>query len=526
MKYQKWLALLMSLVSCSSFANPQYKDTATTSSLTLFNQPGFFRFSFDNVKMPNNISDMGLVGFNYFADFTPNVYGGIGTYGSATGSQGGLFTLGVGAGVHAPLVANWWGDMGLHVGGGGGRASLVGGGLLVRPHVGIAYDFQWMRLGVHYSYIDFPDGDIRSHQIGLNLDFPYDFYYLRFHDAKSSLFSFKDISLFNHKNLAVYRNDFALLLQTYQQRSGTKNVAGDVQDGTISLVGAELDHYMSDSLFWSLKASGAFHGIPNGYMDILGGVGYHYNLGTSGIAFVPQFSAGLGGGGNVETGGGILIQPQLGIQVPLTTSFAARLSGGYLWAPQGELKAFTTTGQIIYHLDIATGSVQASTVPEFFSAQAWRIQLFNQTYVRPQRASTSRRTPDNMVVLQFDQFFTPNFFFSYQAASAYSGYRAGGFATGMIGPGVQTSPFFNNKMQVFGEFLIGAGGGGGLALGGGAIVEPVVGLHYAVTDAVGLQASVGQVKALHHDLDTPVINLGLSIRFATLNAENKRHGSF
>lgn len=517
-KYQNWLALLFSIVSSSCFSSEQYKDLPTHQHLTLFNQPGFFRFSFDKLTMPNNLSDMGLIGLNYFADLTPNIYGGIGTYGAATGSQGGLFTLGVGGGVHAPFVGNWWGDAGLHVGGGGGRASLVGGGLMVRPHIGIAYDLQWARIGMHYSYIDFLDGDIRSHQIGLNIDFPYDFYYVRFQNTTSTFFQFKEIRLFNGKNLAVSRNDFALLLQTYRQPAGTKNIHGDVQDGLISLVGAELDHYISDVLFWSFKASGAFHGNPNGYMDVLGGLGYHYLLGSYGIALVPQFNLGVGGGGNIDTGGGVLIQPQLGLEIPLTSRFAARISGSYLWAPQGELKALTTTGEIIYHLDVATGDVRTMPLSQVFTIQPWRIQLFNQTYIRPQRPNTPRRTPDNMIVLQFDQFFTPNIFLSYQAASAYSGYRAGGFATGMIGPGLQTPAFLNNRIQLFGELLIGAGGGGGLALGGGAIIEPVIGLHYALTDACGLQASVGQVKALHHNLDTPVFNIGLSLRFGTLNA--------
>ena len=112
--------------------------------------------------------------------------------------------------------------------------------------------------------------------------------------------------------------------------------------------------------------------------------------------------------------------------------------------------------------------------------------------------------------------FTPFFFFSYQAASAYEGNHAGGLATGMIGPGLQTPAFFNQHIQLFTELLVGAGGGGDLALGGGALIEPVVGLHYALTPAIGLQTSVSQLKALHNSLNTPVFNLGMTLRFGMI----------
>lgn len=78
------------LFATSSFAATETKVT-TPHSLWLQKQPGFFRFSYDNVSMPQNIADMGLLGINYFADFTPYLYGGISGYGSITGTQGGLF---------------------------------------------------------------------------------------------------------------------------------------------------------------------------------------------------------------------------------------------------------------------------------------------------------------------------------------------------------------------------------------------------------------------------------------------------
>lgn len=435
--------------------------------------------------------------------------------------KGGFFVLGVEGGIHRELGAHWWVDAGLFLGGGGGRSSLVGGGAMIRPHVGIAYEFPWLRLGVHYSYINFPTGEIRSQQIGASIDIPFDFYYVSAKDGSPCyLFDWDDIGLFNGNFLSLQRNDFSIIFQAYNQRSGTKNVFGQTQDGTIGLIGAELDHYITDNTFWWVKTSGAYAGVPNGYMDILGGFGYHWTPFSSGIAIVPQMGVGAGGGGNVDTGGGVLVQPQIGVEVPFSSHFSGRLSGGYLWAPAGELSAYTATGAIIYHLDIATASDKPLTrLAERLSVQTWRLQLFNQTYLHPQRASNNIRSDINMVGVQIDQYITPYFFFVYQAASAYEGNHAGGLASGMIGPGLQSPHFFNKRVQAFGELLIGAAGGGGLALGGGAIIEPVAGLHFSFTESIGGEVSVSQIKALRHDLDTTVINFGLTARFGTLNRE-------
>lgn len=510
----KLLGRVLALLSISSVCYAA--ETTADSSIALNRLPGFFRFSFDNMSMPNDIEDMGLVGINYFGDITPNIYAGIGAYGSVTGSQGGLFTLGIAGGYHAEFAPHWWADANMFVGGGGGKSSLVGGGLMLRPSIGISYAFPWAKLGLHYSYISFPDGQVQSGQIGLDLDLSTDFYYLSPHDQWCYFPDLSDFKLPLGKYLGFQRNDFGILLQAYFQRAGTLNVDGNVQDGTIKLVGAELDHYFTDNTFWWLKAAGAFSGIPNGYMDVLGGLGYHYNLGSSGFALVPQLGLGAGGGGLVDTGGGFLLTPQLGLEIPLGNSFAFRVSSGYIWSPKGQFRVVPVTGELLYHLNFATGKDSPAPLPSHYTIQGWRIQAFNQTYWYVQRHYFDDTSAINLVGVQFDQLFTPTFFFSYQGAAAYQGYHVGGYATGMIGPGMQTRQFYHDKLQFFGEVLVGAGGGGGLALSGGSIIEPILGLRYAFTPIIGVQASYSQLMALKDSLNTPVLNVGLTIRFDTL----------
>ncbi len=519
-----WSRIFVSLLLSSAVIGSGYADAPKENPpQDLQSLSGFFRLSFDNnISMPNHIPKMGLLGFNYFADINKTVYAGFGGYGSATGTQGGLFTVGAAAGLHHEFFPHWWGDAGLFVGGGGGKSSLTGGGLMVRPNAGIAYDLNWARIGVNYSYIDFPNGEISSQQVAINIDFPVEFSFLTPHDdlIGTCIRNLRDIHVPMSKFLGFQRNDFSLLLQAYHQKSGTKNTEGLVQDNTINLVGAELDHYFSNNVFWWLKTSGAYAGIPNGYMDVLGGLGYRMPVGSTSLSVIPQFGLGAGGGGMVDTGGGFLVNPSLGLEWAMLPQLSLRVSSGYLWSPKGEMNAVPVTGQLIYHLDIANQNTHPTYLwPANYKLQGWRFQIFNQTYVHPQRAYFSLESSIQLIGVQIDQLFSPWFFLSYQAAGAYSGYHAGGYATGMIGPGLQSPSFFKERVQLFGEVLVGAGGGGGLALSGGSLIEPMIGARFAFTPYIGLQASYSQLIALKDHLNTPAINIGLTVRFDTLNQQ-------
>lgn len=501
-----------------------------TQPLTLHEQSGFFRLSDDlHIQMPNNIAPMDLVGLHYYADLTDQIYLGAGGYGSIAGTQGGLFTLGFGGGLHHVLFNQLWGDVGLFVGGGGGKASLTGGGLMLKPYAGLAYAFSFGRVGAYYSLIDFPNGEIKSQQWGINFDLPVNIPYLSPVESRIGEFvtDLRHVALPLQTFFTIKRNDFSLLAQAYEQQAGTKNTVGETQDSTIGLVGAELDHYVDPHWFAWVKTSGAFHGIPNGYMDVLIGLGQHAQLGNSPIALVPMIGLGAGGGGLVETGGGFLLNALLGAELTLTKAYSLRVSSGYLAAPGGQLRVVPLTAQIIGHLDVVSATEAPSSdvlLPNIFSREGWRFHLFNQTYTHPQRTFDNTTTPIQLLGIQIDQRFTPWFFLSYQATGAYHGYHAGGYASGMIGPGIEWPRGPDQSLQPFAEMLIGAGGGGGLALSGGAIIEPVIGLRYALSEAFDAHVSAGELWALNNQLNTPVVNVGLTLKLDFLQADH-RHPS-
>ena len=131
------------------------------------------RFTFEEIDMPDAGEHMGLYGIGAYDRLNSWLYGGITAYGAATGRRGGFFTGGYTLGVESYLTDNWILDAGGYVGAGGGGAAEDGGGLMLRPHIGLKYDSSWGALGLNYTYVDFPDGDISSDAIALSLDFPF-----------------------------------------------------------------------------------------------------------------------------------------------------------------------------------------------------------------------------------------------------------------------------------------------------------------------------------------------------------------
>ena len=131
------------------------------------------RFSFEEIDMPDGGEFMGLYSIGAYDRLNPWLYGGVTLYGAATGRRGGFFTGGYTLGLEHQLTDNWILDAGGYVGAGGGGAAAQGGGLMIRPHIGLKYDFKWSALALNYSYVDFPNGDISSDAISLSLDIPF-----------------------------------------------------------------------------------------------------------------------------------------------------------------------------------------------------------------------------------------------------------------------------------------------------------------------------------------------------------------
>ena len=84
---------------------------------------------------------------------------------------------------------------------------------------------------------------------------------------------------------------------------------------------------------------------------------------------------------------------------------------------------------------------------------------------------------------------------------------------GHWGVGVVSSSWKN--LQLYGEMLIGAGGGGGVDSGSALLYKPSLGLEYNITRDFSLQTGLGKVISKEGNLDANTLDVSLVWRFGT-----------
>ena len=94
--------------------------------------------------------------------------------------------------------------------------------------------------------------------------------------------------------------------------------------------------------------------------------------------------------------------------------------------------------------------------------------------------------------------------------------NAGAYAEGIVGAGIQSSPIFKKKINLFAQILGGAAGGGDISTGEGLILKPSVGIQYQFHSQFSIQTALGYVKAKQGTLSSPFINLGVTYEFSLL----------
>ena len=485
-------------------------------SLQLNDLSTLWRLSFDSIKMPDKDGSMGLIGFYYLAKVSPFINGGIVGYSAISGNQGGLFVLGIEGNIYHRLISKLWINYGLFVGGGGGKVG-TGNGSMIRSQIGLSYDFERFKVGADYSYVSFPDSRIQGKQVGLSIAIPTKFYYTNPNFIGRTI---NDLNMLNHSssNIVFNRIYMGIIVKNYFQEVATKNTFGEVQDNTIWLTGFELGRFMTKNTYILLKTSGAFKGNPHGYMDFLAGIGYNYPFIPKYLSLTGKITAGSGGGGYVETGGGLLVETNIGLTLNFTPNIAMQIDGGYLNSPYGNLKAISLTSKLLYSIETASiaPTTRTKSAEGIYNFNTWAIRITNQVYKHPKRNQNIANDNVHLICVKFDKLLNKYIFLTGQAHSAYSGNYVGGYAAGLVGVGIQSKTIFNDQVKANAEMLIGAGGGGHLAIGQGAIAQSVFGITYNFTNYFSLRMSTGKLFALKDDLNNDIIDLGLVINFATL----------
>jgi hypothetical protein len=460
---------------------------------------------------------MGLLGFNYLVNVTPSLYLGVGGYGAVTGSRGGFLVGGFAAGLRPQLTARLAADVGLFVGAGGGGVAPQGSGLMLRPHVGLSHDFERLRLGLGVAKVIFPDGEIDSNQLYLSFEVPITLLYADIGQAGTEVEPSRAAPPEWLPHLGRAHETWSLTGRRYHPGSDARTTFGAPVTDDMTLVGFEFRRLVDGRWFYELALAGAAAGA-DGYAEVLIGAGYRLASSSSRWVGTATVSAGAGGGGSIDTGGGLLARGMLGAQYHLTPRFFAGIEAGYLDAPNGRYDARVVGLKFGYAAERAV-YVDEGTATEGGARlhfTGWQLRASLPTYLDAQRIKPELEDSDvNLLMLKVDRLVTDQWYLTGQAGAAYGG-GAGGYAVGLVGAGWQSS-YFMGRNRLTAELLVGAGGGGGVDVGEGAVYQPMLGFTHDFTTSLGLQLLVGRVRAFRGELDANIVDLGLVYRLALPN---------
>lgn len=484
-------SLLLASLGCTALASPALKQQSIS-----------YRIDDQTIRLPNDSPAINILGLHGLVNFTPNWYAGMGAYATLSGRSGGYFALSMDAGYQHPIYQQLWLNVTGIFGAGGGRSTPVGGGLYVNPQAGLSWHFPQFNLGLSYSWLKYTSGQINSHGILFSLDIPSEINIAPYHDAGNWL------TLTPKMRQALARKYISLLGQVYWPSKKSIDTHGRPNAERTEFVGAEYGQFFSAYGFWFVNMTGAFHGRSNGYANGLIGAGLQLPLTTKGrLRLNAKLAIGSGGGGDIDTGGGLLLSPTLGLEYQISQHYALALSAGMLRTPQGHFNSLLLTSALKYYLTPSTHEPR-------YQLQGWRIRVSHETYFKP-RARDGEINPNMQLLnLNIDYRFNPYVYLSGQTAFAYHGQHTGGYFSGLVGPGLQYA--LTQRMGLFAELLGGTAGGAGLSIGNGAMWQADAGFRCSITPSTALNVSVGKLSALRGQFKSTVLNVGLGYRFASL----------
>ena len=480
------IALIVLLGSGSSRA----ETTAVAETLPTSGIVGY-----EQIRLPEGES-LGLVGGSLLFDVGNDWGIGPAVYGAVRGRRGGFFVGGVEVQRRWPLAQGLSLATGLYLGGGGGAAAPVGGGLMVRPAITLLKDLgPSLQVGLSWSSVRFPSGQISSNQLGLALAWRNEFIHLEGAEGSPAP------SLNQATGLGFERMEATV---SRYRLSG-------IDTRQIGLVGARAERRINvDGVTWGLEAAAAAQGSSAGYMEFLG---------TAAISVAPlprllpswrvgvRASAGPAGGGAVPTGGGLIGKSLATTELQVAPGWTLGAEYGAIRSVSGGMRA--REARVWLGIDLEPGAEGRNDSPGRILRTEWVGAL--QYRARVARRDGARE-PLETIGIKLNRYVMPNVYLSGQAHSAFAG-GAGAYSIGLVGAGLATSAAAPWRLGI--EALIGAAGGGGVAASGGALAQGLLWGSLNTASAGEWRAGIGTTRVLRGGSTSPLVELSWSRAFGT-----------
>lgn len=456
-----------------------------------------FRYGFDVYSDRSTILD-GMNSVSALVEIAPNLSFGPALYSAILGDAGGLFIGGFELLKRVPLNDKTRLEFGGFLGGGGGAGLIPGDGLMSRAYVGVERQVGKgfaANLGVSYTRIT--GSPVASTALSFGITRQVDFGYSLGPDIDRPT-SGRVLRAFK-PYVKQFRPQGSL------QRSGTP-----LQ--TMTLVGAEASFAASPSARNEtfIQMSGAVAGDGEGYADFQ--LGYRWLTKADGFRAFAEVAGGFAGGGDVDTGGGLIASVGAGIAFPISKRLEIETGAQATQALNGDFTALSPYLRVglRFGRDVERDGA-------YGDIRRWQ-QTVSLSYQSPnagfRKAGDTRTAAPVLIETALDLFLTDRTYALFSAQTVASG-DAGGYAVGLLGLGY-AQPLGQSRWTVSGEVHIGAAGGGGVDTGGGLVGGGRVELDYRVTDTVSLSAGVGTQRSLRGGGAQPTtFHLGFKAKFNT-----------
>jgi hypothetical protein len=446
-----------------------------------------FETGFERLSSPQTLIEglnRAYIGYQFSERFSL----GQSFYSATQGDAGGAFFWGFEGVARFPVTERLSIAASGFIGGGGGAAQVIGDGTMLRAGLALDYELAdgWA-VQLTGAWIDIDGAPISGPAFGLGL---------RRQIGASGGTGAWDAQLDAAGGYAM--GTFA--------PTGTRNRSG-TQQSRIVLVGARALFGLGENTQLTLGAAGAGSGAQ-GYMQVTAGLRRNLSLGP--VALFAEGGVGFGGGGDVDTGAGPLVEASVGASLPITRKLDAELSFNAIAAPTGDYRA---TG---VSLSLMRNFARTRTSPSEGPGQnRWAYSGGISVHSTGGNYFMNANTASFIVMQEssFDYFLWRNLYVSGNGQTALHGGIAG-FAIGMLGLGYQFD--LSDRWAVSLEGHIGAAGGGGVNVAGGVIGGLRAELDYRVTDRLAVSLGLGHLRAVRgNGLESNVATLGIKIPFST-----------
>lgn len=478
-------AALAAAVQCGSTAAQAAERVASI--------PLLMGLGFETVHLPGQEA-MGLVGGHLLFDVGRGFWVGPVTYGAATGQRGGFFVGGLELQQRWSIAPAWTLAAGLSVGGGGGAAAPVGDGLMLRPALTLQRDWGPLLAGLSASTLRFPGTAIRSSQLGLQLSWRGSFDHL-------------PLALDGERRAADQRGGlgFDRMALTVAQHRPRDAAAGTP---AFALAGARFEQLRdAQGSTWGLEAAAAAQGSAAGYMEILASASQAWTP-IPGLTAGLRGAIGLGGGGNVPTGGGVLQRIDGTLALTLRPGWQLGAAWGRSHGSTPALHARRAELWLATDLEPATlpGTPgRAGTVRR----TDWGLAVMHIAAV--QRSDGSQRPVDTLGLV-LNHWLGAHAYLSGQVYTAMAG-GAGAYGAGLVGAGWSTRGGLPG-WQLGAELLAGGAGGGGVSGTTGALLQTQAWASRSMGDpAQRLKLGIGAVASSAGGAARPVASISWTTGF-------------